>query len=71
MHGNTKLPKVLGKKIQRIRKSIKLTQGQLSEKVGISEVYMGFIEQGRYAPSLDILNKIAKALKVKPSELLP
>jgi DNA-binding XRE family transcriptional regulator len=69
MHGNTKLPRALGKKIQRHRKALKLTQGELAEKVGISEVYMGFIEQGRYAPSLEVLNKIAKGLKVKVSDL--
>lgn len=69
MHGNSKLPKSLGKKIQRRRKSLKLTQEELAEKVGISLVYMGYIEQGRYAPSLEVLNKIARALKIPLSEL--
>lgn len=69
MHGNAKLPKTLGKKIQRRRKLMKLTQEELAEKVGISLVYMGFIEQGRYAPSLEVLGKIAKALKISLSEL--
>lgn len=69
MHGNTKLPKTLGKKIQRQRKALKLTQAKVAEKVGISEVYLGFIEQGRYVPSIEILNKIAKVLKTKISDL--
>lgn len=68
MHGNSKLPKNLGKRIQKLRKNSKLTQAQLSEKVGISETYLGFIEQGRYAPSLEVLDKIAKSLKVKLNE---
>lgn len=69
MRQNAKLPKSLGKKIQRKRKDIDLTQEQLAEKVGISLTYMGFIEQGRYAPSLEVLNKIAKVLKIKLSDL--
>ena len=69
MHGNSKLPKSLGKKVQRRRKVIRLTQEELAEKVGISLVYMGYIEQGRYAPSLEVVGKIARALKIKVSEL--
>jgi len=31
---------------------------------------MGYIEQGRNVPSLEILEKIAKAIKVKLSDLV-
>ena len=65
----TQLPKSLGKKIQKRRKAINLTQEKLAEKVKISTVYVGYIEQGRYAPSLEVLEKIAKALKINLSEL--
>lgn len=63
MRKNAKLPKVLGKKIQKQRNVIGYTQEELGDKVGISRAYMGYIEQGRYAPSLEVLEKIAKALK--------
>lgn len=69
MRRNAKLPKSLGKKIQKIRKSNKITQEKLAEKVGISRAYMGYIEQGRYAPSLEVAHKIAKALKIPLKEL--
>lgn len=69
MRKGTKLPKSLGKKIQKRRKALKLTQLTLSERVGISDVYMGFIEQGRYTPSLEVLEKIARALGISLSEL--
>ena len=71
MRKNTRLPKVLGKKIQKRRQEVGLTQEELGYKVGISRAYMGYIEQGRYAPSLEVLEKIARQLKVKTSELLP
>jgi DNA-binding XRE family transcriptional regulator len=63
MRKNAKLPKVLGKKIQKQRNVLGYTQEELGDKVGISRAYMGYIEQGRYAPSLEVLEKIAKALK--------
>lgn len=63
MRKNARLPKVLGKKIQKQRKVLGYTQEELGDKVGISRAYMGYIEQGRYAPSLEVLEKIAKALK--------
>lgn len=48
-----------------------MTQEEVAERIGISSAYMGFIEQGRYIPSLEVLEKIAKVLKVKSSGLLP
>lgn len=65
MRKNAKLPKALGKNIQKIRKKSGLTQEELGYMVGISRAYMGFIEQGRYAPSLEVLEKISKVLKTK------
>lgn len=70
MRKNAKLPRVLGGKIRKIREKKNLTQEELADKVGISRVYMGYIEQGRNAPSLKVLEKIAKALKSPLPNLL-
>ena len=35
----------LGKKIQKLRKQKELTQEKMAENLGISRVYMGYIEQ--------------------------
>lgn len=69
MRTNAKLPKKLGNKIQKKRKEIGYSQEELAEKIGVSRAYMGFIEQGRNAPSLEILEKIAKHLKMSMSDL--
>lgn len=61
--------KTLGRKIQKSRKKIKLTQEELAEKAGISRVYMGYIEQGRESPSLKLLMKLARRLGVKVEKL--
>jgi len=69
MRKNAKLPQKLGKKIQHERKKRSLTQEQLAEKVKISRAYMGYIEQGRNVPSLEVLQKIANTLKIPLSSL--
>jgi len=69
MRKNAKLPKTLGKRIQRIRKKTDMTQEDLAEKIGISRAYMGYVEQGRYSASLKVIEKIAKVLKVRMSDL--
>ncbi len=70
MRKNAKLPRVLGKKVQKRRKELDLTQEDVAYKVGISRAYMGYIEQGRNIPSLEMLEKIARVLKVKTKDLL-
>lgn len=70
MRSNAKLPRAIGNKIQKRRKELDLTQEDLAEKVGISRAYMGFIEQGRNAPSLEVLEKISKHLKISLKDLL-
>ena len=69
MRKNAKLPKILGKRIQRIRKSTGLTQEELAEKVNVSRAYIGYIEQARNTPSLELLEKIAKVLRVDIKDL--
>jgi len=46
-----------------------MTQEDLAEKVNLSRAYIGYIEQGRNTPSLETLEKIAKALRVKLPDL--
>lgn len=70
MRKNAKLPKLLGKKVQRFRKKTGLSQEDVAHSVGISRAYMGYIEQGRNVPSLEVLQKVAKVLKVKLSDLV-
>ena len=71
MRQNMQNAKSLGRKIKKARKENELTQERLAEKIGISTAYMGFIEQGRYIPSMQVLQKLSRTLKMKVSELIP
>lgn len=70
MRKNAKLTKTICKRIKKFRHNIGITQEDLAEKVGVSRVYIGYVEQGRNTPSLEILEKIAKVLKVRISNIL-
>jgi len=70
MRSNAKLTKTICKRIKKYRGEVGMTQEDLSEKVGVSRVYIGYVEQGRNTPSLEILEKIAKALKVRLSDIV-
>ena len=61
--------KRLGRRIKTLRKESGLTQEDLAFEVGVNRSYMGFIERGERNPSLAMLKKIAKALKVSLSVL--
>lgn len=54
----------IAKKIKLARKAAKLTQDELSEKIGISAKQLSRIEMATYIPSLPTFFKIVQALKI-------
>jgi len=61
----------IGRKIKKARQKVEMTQADVAEKAGIHVNYFARIERGEENPSIEIIEKIAKALKVKSSEILP
>lgn len=59
-----------GRRIRTIRKRTGLTQERLSERAGITPDYVGRIERGQGAVTLETLNRIAVALAVPLRQLL-
>lgn len=60
----------LGKKIKQLRTDAGLSQERLGEITGLDRTYISGIERGVRNPSLKNIEKLAKALKVKTSELI-
>jgi transcriptional regulator with XRE-family HTH domain len=60
----------LGEKIKKLRKDRKWSQGQLAEMLGVHVTHVSRIETGRYAPSLELLKKLAETLDVTTDFLL-
>lgn len=60
----------IAEKIRKIRKDRNISQEELAFKAGLNRAYVEYIERGERKPSVDTLAKLAKALKVKLSELV-
>lgn len=66
----TKLLKTFGQKLRSQRLKENLSQEALSFESGLDRTYVGGIERGERNVSLINIVKLAKALKINPSELL-
>lgn len=62
------IKKALGKKIKKIRKSKNLTQERLAELIGLEVPSLSNIETGKFAPSIDTLQKLCDVLDTEPWE---
>lgn len=61
----------LARHLQKLRKSRKVTQEQLAEKIGKTHNWISYIESGHRIPNLRLLYKIADALGLKVRDLFP
>ena len=62
--------KKIGDKIKEIRKKKKLTQVEVAQKAGIHFNYFARLERGEVNPSIQTIESIANALKVKSGDIL-
>ncbi|MFI3300169.1 MAG: helix-turn-helix transcriptional regulator [Candidatus Gastranaerophilales bacterium] len=65
-----KLSKEFGKKIKIERIKQEISQEKLAELSGLHRTTLGAIENGKSSPTLDSIDKIAKALNLSLSEIL-
>jgi transcriptional regulator with XRE-family HTH domain len=65
-----KLREVLAKNIRLFRNDLGMSQEELGYKAKLHRTYVGMIERSERNLSIDNIEKIAKALGVKPHQLL-
>ena len=58
-----------GKRLAQVRDNKGFTQEKFSFEVGVDRTYISYIERGKRNPSLYMLWRMAKALKVRLSDL--
>lgn len=61
---------LLGAKIRRLRRSMRLTQEQFAELIDVSASFVGHIERGTRIPSLETIYRICKAAGASADRLL-
>ena len=57
-------------KLKQLRQARQLSQQALADKAGLSREYLARLEGARQDPTLGMLEKLAKALRVKVSALI-
>lgn len=67
----TDIKKQLGQKIKELRLEADYSQEELAARAGLHRTYMSDVERGERNVSVENIEKIAKALGVKSSDLLP
>ena len=60
----------IGKNLKRIRTEKKMSQGDISRKLGMDRGYISGVENGKRNPTLATIQKLANALGVSADELL-
>ena len=65
------LSQAIGKNLEQLRSRKGSTQSDMANKAGTNINYYAKLERGIAIPSLAMLEKLAKVLKVKSSDILP
>ena len=58
------IKKLLGQRIKEVRKAKNITQEELAEKIGIGTSNISYIENGKFAPSIETLQKLAQVFGI-------
>jgi transcriptional regulator with XRE-family HTH domain len=66
----TKLSIIVGENLRRLRRRSGLSLEQLAARSGVSRAMLGQIETGKSAPTINLLGRIAEALKVSVPSLI-
>ncbi len=62
--------KQVGKKVKQLRQESELSQEALAHLAELDRTYIPSIEKGERNVSLEVIQKLSKAFKIKISELL-
>ena len=63
--------KKVAKKLKALRLERDFTQAEIAKKASMSANYYAKVERGEVRPSVDMYERIAKAVKVTASDIFP
>lgn len=59
-----------GREVKKAREAVQKSQETLAFDAEVHRTYVSLIERGQKSPTLSVIVRLAKALNVRPSELL-
>lgn len=66
----SELAMLLGRNCRERRATLKMSQAELSDRSGVAASHLSHIENGRGNPTLEVMEKIAEALRCSVVDLL-
>jgi len=61
---------ILARNLRSLRRRRSLSQEELAHRASIDRTYISSLERGRYAATIDMVDKLARALDAEAWELL-
>jgi transcriptional regulator with XRE-family HTH domain len=58
-----------GRAVRRLREEADYSQESFADAIGVHRTYMGTLERGRGNPSLDVIARIARGLRINLAKL--
>jgi len=62
--------RIFAKNLRKARALRKISQEGLALEAGIERTYVGLLEREKSSPTIDMVAKLARVLKMRPDELL-
>ena len=62
--------KSFGRRLRKLRTDKVMSQESLATKAGLHRTYIGAVERGEQSISIDNMQKLARALKIKLADLV-
>ena len=60
----------IGERVRELRTMLKLSQAEVARRSGIQRPNIARLEAGEHTPSLDVIVRVADAMRIQPSEIL-
>lgn len=70
MRGDAKGNRVLGREIAKVRKRVGMSQEELAFQAEVHPTYVSQLERGLKSPTVNVLLRLARALKASASRLI-
>jgi transcriptional regulator with XRE-family HTH domain len=64
-----RLRRIVARNLRRLRRERDLSQEELADRAGLNRNYVGMVEREENAPTVDVLEQLARALDIEAIEL--
>jgi transcriptional regulator with XRE-family HTH domain len=68
---HSEIVRIFAARLRQARLAAGMTQGELADKAHVQASYISDLEKAKVAPGIDLVDRLAKALDISVTDLLP